>query len=86
MIKELKCVVMCCVMLLLYDSDKGVNKAILEGFDMCDVCVYGRGGERTKERCLMRWVMGCVMLLCYMYVMWLDCCGRYGYRWEKERI
>lgn len=32
---------MCCVMLLLYDSDKGVNKAILGGFDVYDVGVYG---------------------------------------------
>lgn len=45
---------MCCVMLLLYDSDKGVNKAILGGFMVCGVDVYGRDGERTKERYLMR--------------------------------
>lgn len=44
-------------MLLLYDSDKGVNKAILEGFMVCVVGVYDRGGERAKERYLMRWMM-----------------------------
>ena len=77
-IKELKCVVICCVMLLLYDDDIGVNKAILGGFIVCDICVYDRGGERAKERCLMRWMMGCVVLLCYMIVMWLDCCGCCG--------
>lgn len=52
---------MCCDVLLLYDDDIGVNKAILEGFDVYDVGVYGRGGERAKERCLMRWMMDVVI-------------------------
>ena len=52
---------MCCVMLLLYECDKGVNKAILEGFDVYDVGVYGRGGEMAKERYLMRWMMDVVI-------------------------
>ena len=39
---------MCCIVLLLYDDDKGVNKAILEGFDMCGAGVYGKGRERVK--------------------------------------
>ena len=75
---------MCCVMLLLYDRDKGVNKAILEGFDVDDVGVYGWGGERVKERCLMRWMMGvviCVLvfgwcMLLYVFIMlWCGGCS-----------
>ena len=40
---------MCCVMLLLYDSDKGVNKAIL-GVLWCVVYVYMVEVEKGQKK------------------------------------
>lgn len=58
---------MCCVVWSSAMVMIWVNKAILEGFDVCDVGVYGRGGERAKERYLMRWMMS-VLYVCWSLV------------------